>query len=595
MSTFWCYNAQKYARIAGEVRRRVFRQLLESLLYEGALRAEEIGEGRYAIDGVDAAGAPVRYEFSAHLRYGFDRISVGSEPIRRVARDSDTEADSTTRFLSEVRDGLSHDAVLLPDFARELEATLVNDALAQYVRTRRGDVLAGADYDTLEATVTDGHRYHPAYKSRMGFDLDDNAAFGPEFAEPVYPVWLAARLSITHATVSDSVLERDFLAEQLGTRTIEEFHERIRAAGGEPSDYVLLPVHPWQWRERITHAFAPRLWAAELIVLGEDPHAHRAQQSIRTLACRDTPRRAYLKLSLSIVNTSTSRALAPHTVRNAPPISDWLHRIVARDEYLRDELRTVLLGEVMGVAVDPPPVADLVRADSYGALAGIWRESLHTYLDPDERAVPFNGITARERDGTPLIDGWVREFGVRSWVSRLLEVSVLPVMRFLLRHGIALEAHAQNMVLLHRSGWPQRVALRDFHDGVRFSRAALAEPALCPELAGTPEHHVNRNSFVQTDDLDLVSDFVLDAFFFINLGELGMFLEDAYALPEPEFWTLVRGTIEYYIQRFGGGIDKFDVFKPTIEVEQLTTRRLLPDTELRLHRVSNPLSRGGKG
>jgi siderophore synthetase component len=35
---------------------------------------------------------------------------------------------------------------------------------------------------------------------------------------------------------------------------------------------------------------------------------------------------------------------------------------------------------------------------------------------------------------------------------------------------------------------------------------------------------------------------------------------------------------------------RFDVFKPSIAVEKLTTRRLLPDIELRLHSVPNPLS-----
>jgi siderophore synthetase component len=34
----------------------------------------------------------------------------------------------------------------------------------------------------------------------------------------------------------------------------------------------------------------------------------------------------------------------------------------------------------------------------------------------------------------------------------------------------------------------------------------------------------------------------------------------------------------------------FDLFTPTIEVEQLAKRRLFPDTELRVHKVANPLS-----
>ncbi|MGH4009841.1 MAG: IucA/IucC family protein [Pseudonocardiaceae bacterium] len=578
-----------------QVRRRLFRQLLESLLYEGVLAAHTVdgaAGGRCAVEGIDEHGDTVSYLFTATRRYGFDRVRLGPDPVLRRAPGGSAEADSMTRFLSEVRDGLRADPTRVVTFARELEATLVNDTLAQYVRAQRGDVLGGSDYDTLESVITDGHPYHPAYKSRIGFDLTDNLAWGPEFAHAIHPLWLAVHRATATVSVSTELRENTFLREQLGRVSFEKFRHRIRRAAAVPSDYTFIAVHPWQWREHVSGAFAAQLRNRELIVLGEDPHAHLAQQSLRTLACRDVPERASVKLALSIVNTSTSRVLAPHTVGNAALISDWLRGVVAGDAYLRDEQRLILLGEVMGVAVDPMPVSELVREDTYGVLACIWRESLHIHLQPEEQAVPFTGLTARELDGTPLVDQWVRAVGVRRWVEELVAVSVLPLVHLLQCHGIALEAHAQNMVLVHCAGRPRRLAVKDLHDGMRFSRCHLADPGRCPQLAGTPVHHTNRNSFVETDDLDLVTDFLLDALLFINLGELAMLLADCYGFSEREFWAVVRSAIEAYHRRFPELTDRFarfDVFKPTIEVEQLTARRLLPDTELRVHTVSNPL------
>lgn len=575
-----------------QVRRRLLRQLLESLLYEGVLAARTTGDGRRAVDGTDEHGNAVSYLFTATRRYGFDRVRLGPQPILRCAPGGTAEAESTARLLSEVRGDLNTDEAGVARFARELEETLVKDALAQYVRAQRGDVLRGADYDTLESAITDGHLYHPAYKSRIGFDLEDDLAWGPEFAGAIHPLWLAAHRGVATVTVSAGLCETTFLREQLGPATVEQFHQRIRRAGADPVHYTLVPVHPWQWRERVSRAFAALLRNRELIVLGDDPHTHLAQQSIRTLACRDVPGRAYLKLSLSIVNTSAIRVLAAHTVGNALRISGWLAEVLAGDPYLRDELRLILLGEVLGVAVDPVPVCDLVRADTYGALACIWRESLHPHLAPGEQAVPFTGLTARELDGTPLVDPWVRAVGVRRWVEELVAVAVLPLVHLLQGHGIALEAHAQNTILVHCAGSPRRLAVKDF-GGVRFARSALADPGRCPELAGKPAHHTNRNSFVETDDLHLVTDFLLDALCFINLGELATLLADTYAFSEQEFWAVVRGAIQTYHRRFPELADRFaqfDVFKPTIAVEKLTTRRLLPDTELRLHAVPNPLS-----
>ncbi|MDQ4009543.1 MAG: siderophore biosynthesis protein [Actinomycetota bacterium] len=579
-----------------QVRRRLFRQLLESLLYEGMLATHTADDGRCVVDGTDEHGDTVSYLFTATRRYGFDRVRLGPEPVLRCGSDGTAEVDSTTRLLSEVREALRADTMWLATFAREVEETLVKDTLAQYVRAQRGDVLSdlvrGGDYDALESAITDGHPYHPAYKSRIGFDLVDNLTWGPEFAHDIHPLWLAAHRGTAMVSVSTELHESRFLREQLGNATIEEFQQRIRRAGADPVDYTFVPVHPWQWREHVSRAFAAQLRNRELLVVGVDPHSHRAQQSLRTLACRDVPERPYLKLALSIVNTSTSRVLAPYTVANAPRISDWLRRVITEDGYLRGDLRLILLSEVMGVAVDPAPVSELVRADTYGVLACIWRQSLHTHLHSGEQAVPFNGLTARELDGTPLVDPWVRAFGVQQWLEELVAVSVVPLVHLLQGHGIALEAHAQNMVLVHSHGRPRRLAVRDFHDGVRFSRSQLANPALCPELATTPPHHTNRNSFVETDDPGAVTDFLLDALLFINLGELAMLLADFYGFGEQEFWSVVRGRIQAYHRRFPELSDRFalfDVFKPTIAVEQLTTRRLLPDTKLRLHAVSNPL------
>ncbi|TKG61028.1 IucA/IucC family protein [Prauserella endophytica] len=543
------------------VRRRLLRQLLESLLYEGAVRTS---------DDITIAGAGgVTYTFSARRRFTFDRVTV--DEILRDGR----EPESVTRFLGEISDRLDADPECLARFARELEHTLFNDALAQYCR--RG-VLAGSGFDALEGGVTDGHRYHPAYKSRIGFDVADNLAYGPEFAHPIRPLWLAARRDITEVTTSATVEEHTFLRGQLGEAVTTPWPE-----------YTLVPVHPWQWREHVASAFSGQLRSGELVVLGEDPHEFLPQQSIRTLSCVDQPNRPYLKLAMSLLNTSTSRVLAPHTVHNAPLVSDWLRSVVASDPFLDGELRTVLLAEVMGTAVNPEPAAEFLREDGYGTLACIWRESLHPFLDPGERAAPFTALTARERDGTPFLDPWVREHGVRAWVRRLAEVAVVPLVHLLCRHGIALESHAQNMVLLHRDGLPTRVALRDFHDGIRFSREHLAEPSLCPELRGTPSYHRNRNSFIETGDPELVADFMLDAFLFVNIGELAIFLADAHGLSERDFWAIVGEVVREHHERFGDPL--FDVFKPEVAVERLTTRRLLPDTELRLHRVPNPLAR----
>src|SRR4051794_15479102 len=219
------------------VRRRLFRQLLESLLYERALRPTRADAGRTCIEGIDVRGEPVSYVFDMHVRHGFDRVAIGPQPVCRRAGGDDRGADSVPRFLGDVRDSLQASPERLAGFARELEETLVKDALARYVFERRPDAPPTATHDALEAQITDGHRYHPAYKSRLGFDVADNLAYGPEYAAPLRPLWLAARRSIAQLTHDRGVGEGDVLREQLGA-TLDGFHATIRAAGEDPDAFV---------------------------------------------------------------------------------------------------------------------------------------------------------------------------------------------------------------------------------------------------------------------------------------------------------------------------------------------------------------------
>jgi siderophore synthetase component len=530
-----------------EVRRRVMRQLIESLVYEGAIPPGGV------------AGDEVAYCWEERRRFSFDRVRVGPGPVVRIKPgDALQEAMSPRRFLEDIGPALAADPERRRHFAVELTQTVLNDSAVRRHWHEAAIPAAGAGFDDLESLVVDGHRYHPSYKSRLGFNAVDNAEYGPEFGRRIRPVRVALHRDLAQWSAVSG----------LSPETV--------------GDHVVLPVHPWQWRKHAPTTWAPLLADGALVPLGAADDEYRPQQSIRSLANVSRPEQPTLKLALSIVNTSTARTLAPHTVVNAPLITGWLERVVGGDPYLEGELRPVLLGERLGVAHSPE-------------LAAIWRDSVHRRLAVGEEAAPFTALTHVDATGEPFITGWVKDQGVEAWARRLLEVTVPPVLHVLVAHGIGIEAHAQNLLLIHEGGHPQRLGLRDFHDGLRFSAAGLADPAARPALVPTPEEHlrVNRNSYLEAESDEEVRDFVHDCLFFVNLAELAMFLEDRFDLAEERFWSMARRVVEDHRRRFPGLAERaarFDVLAPEVSVEQLTTRRLLPDTEVRVQRVRNPLS-----
>jgi len=565
--------------------RRVLRQLLEALLFEDALPRYEWQGETLIVPGLSADHTPVSYRCQAQHTFSFGRIRI-TEPLLRNADGVSEAAADPALFLAEISPWLAADASLLGRFAAELTATQINDA--QTLHARGYQVLRGADYDTVEARLTDSHPYHPSYKSRLGFTLSDNRAYAPEFAPTVTPLLLAVRRDCSRWAVS-ATPGLPLLGETDGQR----FSDELTRRGLRPEDYLPLPVHPWQWDEVILPGYHPAMARGELLPIGPLTDHYLPQQSIRTLSNRSNPSRLSLKLAMNLVNTSTSRVLAPHTVQNAPVISDWLLALVERTDWAEPMARPVLLREVAGVSFSSKAPAH----GQYGALACIWRESVHNHLQPGEAAVPITALMHVDADGRPFVDPWVKHYGSEAWLKRLIERAWLPVLHLLWEHGTALESHAQNMILLHEDGLPARVALKDFHDGVRFSKALLSGPA--PVLTAPPAAHarVNPNSFLETDDADELRDFTFDALFFVNLAELAWLFQRFYDMAEARFWQITREVLNAHQQRHPQQAARyalFDCFADQVSIELLASRRFRQEIRLRARLAPNPLAQQGK-
>ncbi|AHL34045.1 AcsC protein [Pseudomonas brassicacearum] len=589
------------ADVCRRVQQRVVGQLLQTLLYEDVLAYQhqplEDGRYRFIVQGTDADQQPVHYRCNGLRSTSFELIRLDHASLERVDAAGQSQAPDLHQALAELL-GAFEGSVHLPRFIQELEQTQLKDLQARsqgYSAPRATHLL---DMDALEQHFMDAHSYHPCYKSRIGFSLQDNTEYGPEFANPIAVVWLAVAKSCGAMNHSNSMDFEAFIRQEAGEGRVQQLAQVLESRGQAPEDYWLIPVHPWQWENTIVANFYPELISGELIYLGVSDDHYKAQQSIRTLANASAPERPYVKLAMSMTNTSSTRILARHTVMNGPIITDWLQQLIATDSTAR-ALDFVILGEVAGVSFSYDHLPASRASQAYGTLGAIWRESIHGYLKPGEQAVPFNGLSHVENrysegEQAPFIDAWIAQYGLQAWTQQLLEVTVPPIIHMLYAEGIGMESHGQNIVLIVKDGWPQRIALKDFHDGVRYSPAHLARPELCPTLVPLPASHarLNRNSFILTDDVNAVRDFSCDCFFFICLAEMAIFLHQHYQLEESRFWQMTAEVITAYQTAHPQHRERFalfDVFAPSYEVEELTKRRLLGDGERRFKSVPNPL------
>lgn len=538
--------------------RRVIRQLMEAIIFEGLMdyaksadRPEDPhlhftifgNERTYCCEGKIAS---------------FDRVRLIEGSIRSVHHDG-TQTETT---IEELAEDLIADPEKKSQLINELEQTILlsewNETHLMHSISRRN-----FSYEDLESEIWEGHPYHPCYKARSGFTLGDHAAYGPEARQSFELQWAAVRRMNTRIELLED--EKSFWERELGPSMFGKLLAELQHIGKTFEEYTFLPIHPWQ----VKFANAD----ADIVLLGSSGDFYRSTQSVRTLWNMTNPDKAHLKLSMNMVNTSSLRTLDTHAVCAAPHISKWIADTVKGDPFLKEEASLVILKEYAGIAYHPG------EKEPCSKLGAIWRESIRLYMEEDEEAVPCTALPLMERDGFLFIDEWLKRYGIEKWLKRLVEVCVVPVWHLLSAHGIAVEAHAQNMILLHKDGWPTRVALRDFHDSVEYCDDFLAEASRIPDFAGIHDQFKKgrEDQYYWMSSIESLRELAMDTLFVFHLSELSYVLEEQYGFSEQRFWKLTGEALTEHLSCYPELIFRNYLLQhtaPVIYAESLLKRKV---------------------
>ncbi|WP_047309419.1 IucA/IucC family protein [Rhodopseudomonas palustris] len=560
--------------LVGRPEERVVRQLTAAALYENLFGPVDL-----------TPCPPRRFEWWSNGRawrargrigaFGRPRLETGK--VEWLASDGWRSA-SIADVVAALPGAASARALL----RRELEQT---EALMRWNHRhiRRRDRRRMA-FSELDAAVDEGHPYHPCFKSRTGFDERDHQLYGPEAGNAFQLVWLAVAREELHLSLPEP--EETFWKCQLGAEELNRISARAASLGLDRRQFGLIPIHPWQWRHLAEDRLRPLIRSGRVHTLGAAGDPYRASQSVRSLSNARDPRRTGVKLALGIVNTSTRRHLEPHSVGTAPVLSRWLGDIIDSDPLFRSRYQIDILREFAGAIVDRDgPLG--------GEVAAIWRESVESKLADGEAAVPFNALMVIESDGRPFIDPWMERYGVKPWLDRLIEVAVLPVWRLLVVHGIATEAHGQNMVLVHRDGWPERLILRDFHDSLEFVPEFLGDRGSAPDFAALHPDYRNTlpNQYYWMQNPADLRDLFVDCLFVFNLAEIAHLVHSCYGVDETTFWHRVTRHLAADIAEhdLGDRVAQLGFGTRQILIESLLARKLGLADDLQ-HAAHNPLA-----
>ncbi|MFI5482061.1 IucA/IucC family protein [Streptomyces rubiginosohelvolus] len=550
--------------------RRLLRKALAEFSHERLLDPEPVEGGGFVVPTDDGT---VEYRFTAD-RFALGHWSVDEDSIsRHRSADGTALTLNALEFFVELRRTLGLSDQVLPVYLEEISATLASTCYHLAQPELSAAELARADFQVVERSMSEGHPCFVANNGRLGFGGDDYLAYAPESARAVRLIWVAAHRDRAAFHAGAGVRYEALLRDELGAATLDRFDGVLRARGLDPAEYVLIPVHPWQWRNKLALTFAAELAREHLVLLGESDDTYLAQQSVRTFFNDSHRAKHYVKTSLSVVNMGFMRGLSAAYMSVTPAINDWLVELVEGDRVLRTSGLAVIR-ECAAVGYRHLEYEQATtRVSPYRKmLAALWRESPVPLLDEGERLVTMASLLHIDSAGGTVVGALVEESGLPAddWLRRYLDAYLTPLLHSLYAHDLAFMPHGENVILVLADGAVRRVIFKDIAEEIAV---------MSPHRPLPPE--AERIRVTVPDDQWLLPVFtdVFDGYFRF----LSQRMHTGGVLEETEFWRTVAVCVADYQRSMPELADKFarfDLFADSLPLSCHNRLQLRDNTQM---------------
>ncbi|MFJ9115459.1 IucA/IucC family protein [Streptomyces sp. NPDC102394] len=550
-----------------QANRLLIRKALAEFAHERLITPERDGE-EYVVRGDDGL---TRYRFTA-VRRALDHWHIDPASLSRT-RDSAELPLAAVDFFIELKDTLGLSDEILPVYLEEISSTLSGTCYKLTKPQVPVAELARSGFQAVETGMTEGHPCFVANNGRLGFGIHEYLSYAPETASPVRLVWLAAHRSRAAFTAGVGIEYETFVRQELGEATVERFHGVLREQGLDPADYLFIPVHPWQWWNKLTVTFAAEVARRNLVCLGEGDDEYLAQQSIRTFFNRSHPEKHYVKTALSVLNMGFMRGLSAAYMEATPAINDWLARLVEGDPVLKSTGVTVIRERA---AVGYRHLEYERATDRYSPyrkmLAALWRESPVAGLREGESLATMASLLHVDHEGASFAAALVEQSGLapREWLRQYLRAYYVPLLHSFYAYDLVYMPHGENVILVLKDGAVQRAIYKDIAEEI----AVMDPDAVLP-----PE--VRRIRVEVPEDKKLLSIFtdVFDCFFRFLAANLA----DAGVLEEDGFWRTVADVSREYqasVPELAEKFERYDLFAPEFALSCLNRLQLRDNRQM---------------
>ena len=507
------------------------------------------------------------YEFSGFHK-AMDYWSIDAGSIKKLKKGVEINEFNAMDFYIELQQTIGIPSSNLTHFLEEVYKGLYADCFIAAKEKLTADALADTSYQQLEKQM-EGHPWLIMNKGRIGFNYTDYTQYAPEVGNAVKLLWLAVSRNMAIFTCMDHLSYDELISTELDEEAISHFNETLLLSGLNPVDYFYMPVHDWQWNNKLVFLFSNEIALKNIVPITYSDDTYYAQQSIRTFFNATHPEKHYVKTSLSILNTTLYRGLSPDKLKVAPMMAHWVSAIIQNDDYLK-QTGFVLLNEVATISYAHPHFKQIKGVPyQYNEMLGaIWRESVIKYTREGEKPITMASLLYIDDHKKPLLASFIEKSGlsIKHWIEAYLKAYFQPLIHCFYRHQLFFCPHGENTLLLLQNYIPTRMVLKDFVEEVQVAPEVYHATTMNIRkiLYEIPEEDVTL--FIFTD--------IFDGFFRYLSSVLSTHLN----YDEQDFWKQVANIINNYQLKFpdlSERYKKYDLFAPDFKRFCLNRFRLV--------------------
>jgi len=535
------------------------------------------------------------YQFEAQ-KQALDHWAIDLKTIVKKKGEINKTVDALL-FILEFKKALEIPESMLPTYLEEISST-ISGAIYKYKNEQfTAKELTKADFQEVELAMTEGHPCFVANNGRIGFNAKEYLQYAPEANNPFQLIWLAGHKKKTTFSTIEGLTYNTLIHQEIGINTIAKFHKKLDALGLDFTSYIFIPIHPWQWYNKLVHIFAADIAKQDLVFLGLGGDLYSAQQSIRTLYNKSNPNKFYTKTALSILNMGFMRGLSPYYMQSTPAITQWITKLVENDSYLK-KLGFTMLGEIATVGYRNQYFESLGKSNALNKmLSALWRESPHSKVTNDQKLMTMASFLHIDSQGNSFLKELIKasSYTVKNWVNKYLEAYLKPLLHCFYTYEMVFMPHGENLIMVMKNHTPVKVLMKDITEEVIVFNKDLKLP-----------EQVQRLYTKTTDKMKVLAIFtdIFDCFFRFMSSILSEHLD----YNQADFWELVATNIYEYQAEHPQLADKFkqyDLFISKFDrcclnrLQLRNTKQMLdladPIESLQLvGTLQNPLAKYGK-